>query len=129
MQVGSISGLVFNGQIRQSQALNKIKSYANKDSVNRFNALTERAAKVNDGLFFDFVESKTYKMSTNEVATIYNYNIYKSEDKAKDLVYSIEENVNIYSTPATIKHRRETILDAITDYFETKFYPVNEKNK
>ena len=37
--------------------------------------MAERIAKFDDGLVFDFTKTTRYKMSANEVATIFNYNL------------------------------------------------------
>lgn len=131
MRVNSINNNYntnFNGRIQSSPILNEIKGYANKASVERFEKMAERIAKFDDGLVFDFTKTKSYKMSANEVATIFNYNLLKTNERNKkvDQIYTVQENINTYSTFETIKQRKAMILDIITNFFNEQVYPEKQ---
>ena len=67
-------------------------------------------------------------MATNEVATIYNYNLFEAKNAEKP-VFSVVENINVYSEADSIAKRKAMILDVITDYFNKKIYPLDKENK
>ena len=128
MQISPVNNTNFNGTIKPSPLLNEIRSYASKDSIARFDAMSEKIAKIDDGFIFDFSKRVKYNMNKNEVAQIFRYDIYRTnrDNTESKKVYTIEENINTYSTPESIKERKAIILDVITDFFENIFYKPEE---
>ena len=118
----------FNGKIEVSPILKEIKGYAGKEAVARFEKMAERISKINDGKIFTLNKTTSYKMATNEVATIYNYNLFEAKNAEKP-VFSVVENINVYSEADGIAKRKAMNLDVITDYFNKKIYPLDKENK
>lgn len=113
----------FNGKIKSSPILEEIKSHASKESIAKFEEMSKKINTINDGLIFDISKTKKYKMSKNEVSTIYSYNLHRTNNEnKKELICNIEENINTFSTPETIKQRKASILDVITNFFENVLY-------
>ena len=129
MQISPINSCNFNGRIKPSPILEEIKSHASKESLAKFEEMSNKIASINDGLVFDFTKTKKYKMSKNEVSTIYSYNLHRTNNEnKKELIYNIEENINTFSTPETIKQRKAGILDVITNFFENVFYAEKDSS-
>ena len=57
MQVSPINSTNFQGRFQQTPALEKIIKNADRDSLVKFNKILERAAKVDDNLFFRITET------------------------------------------------------------------------
>lgn len=123
----SIKNLSFNGKIKPSKVLSEIKSYANSESITRFEALEKNLAKINDGAVYDFARKNKYKMIGDNFEVNTHYELYSNGQK--EPMFTVISPRTAYSTPEFIRNNLSKILGIFVDFFENKFNPVETELK
>lgn len=92
MQITPINNTSFNGRFKNTPSLNYMLSYADKETLTRFNAVVKRAKNVNDKKVFSFKHH------------IYNdiekFSLYSQKDNVtvleKELAQKYEEDLFVF---------------------------------
>lgn len=132
MKVSAISNTNFSGKFKKTPALDKLMAYSDKYTLERFNDIIDRAAKVNDNIVYNIDEKSFAKRVWLSVETHSIYNLIEKNANSNYSypIASAEANTVRYDYPNVYKcNELKSVLSKLLPALEKKYPKEPEFNK